>query len=209
VQILTWNPILNPSCSNLDLSVNDAICVGKPGTPYTTQTVALPIATSFTSAAPVPTDVAENTTQNCGEYYEVQPNDYCNLLCVRFGLTLDDLIFLNPALNENCTNLFSGESYCVAPVGNIDDYPGHSGYITTATATVVSSAYTAFPTATFIFPTLNISTPLPTANGTRTDCYIYTDGSDMQQDITGTAYTSTCQLYINAYGITAALLQDW
>jgi hypothetical protein len=208
VQVLTWNPILNPSCSNLNLSVNDTICIDKPGTPYTTQTVAPPIATSFTSAAPVPTDVAANTTQNCGEYYEVQPNDYCNLLCVKFGLTLDDFIFLNPALNENCTNLFAEESYCVAPVGNIDDYPGHAGYIP-PTTTALSSAYTAFPTATFVFPDLNISTPLPLANDTRSDCYIYADGSDMQADITGTVYTSTCELYINAFGITAALLQNW
>ena len=41
--------------------------------------------------------------------YDVQPNDYCNLLCVKFGLTLDDFVFLNPALNKNCTNLFAEE----------------------------------------------------------------------------------------------------
>lgn len=207
-QVIRWNPVLNPICSNLQLSVDQSICIGKPGAPYSTASVAPPVATSFTSAAPVPTNAAANVSDNCGRYYVVQPNDYCNLLCVRFGLTLDDFIFLNPEVNQNCTNLYAQESYCVAPVGELSDYPGHSGYIPPV-STAAKSAWSSFPTATYVPPNLNITELSPLANDTRTDCFIYVDGSQMQQDISGTFYTSPCQLFTNAYGITAENLQNW
>lgn len=70
----------------------------------------------------------------------VQSNGHCNLLCATFGLLLHDLTFLNQYINHNCTNFYAQESYCVAPVGELSDYPGHSGYMSNG---VVSSVLTA------------------------------------------------------------------
>ena len=94
------NPILNPTCSNLNVSMGDEICIGKPGTPYVTPTISIAAATSFVTAAPRPTDVANGTNQDCGLYYQAVLGDYCNLICVKFGISLSDFVFLNPSINS-------------------------------------------------------------------------------------------------------------
>jgi len=99
--------------------VDDQICVGIPGNPYvpgTSITVAPP--STPTTPAPVPTDIAEGTNRYCGRFYETVTGDYCNLILLRFGISLGDFIFLNPIINANCTNLVLGESYCVQAVGD-------------------------------------------------------------------------------------------
>jgi len=98
--------------------VGDQVCVGIPGTPYTpppstTLAPSIPV-----TPAPIPTDVAAGTNTYCGRYYKAILGDYCNLIVMKFGISLDDFVFLNPAINANCTNLFAEESYCVQPVGN-------------------------------------------------------------------------------------------
>ena len=98
--------------------LDDLICVGIPGTPYTAPTSVTVPPIIPTTAAPIPTNIAVDTTEHCGRYYETAEGDYCNLLVLRFGITLEDFVFLNPAINENCTNLFLGESYCVQAVGD-------------------------------------------------------------------------------------------
>jgi hypothetical protein len=55
----------------------------------------------------------------------VQPDEYCNLIVLHFGISLDDFRFLNPDINDNCTNLFAYESYCILPVGD-SEYPAPS-----------------------------------------------------------------------------------
>ena len=188
--------------------MNDTICVGKPGRQYTTATTSLPVATSFSTAAVVPTDIASNTTHNCGLYYEVQPGDYCNLVCIKFGISLNDFLFLNPDVSANCTNLYVAESYCVQPVGSITDYPGNPGYIPPVSSTP-TSAYSSFPKATWVPPVLNI-TALPFANGTRNNCYTYKDGSQMQySNILDLGYLSACDFVGSYYDVTLGELKNW
>ena len=40
------------------------------------------------------------------------------MIVMRFGISLENFVFLNKAINQNCTNLFAEESYCVVPVGD-------------------------------------------------------------------------------------------
>ena len=65
----------------------------------------------------MPTNIAGETNRYCGKFYEAKLGDYCNLITMKFSISLSDFIFLNPAINENCTNLYAEESYCVHPVG--------------------------------------------------------------------------------------------
>jgi hypothetical protein len=94
------------------------LCVSPPGPVYIDPTPGVLAPSTAASAAPVPTDVADGTNTRCGKFYQVQPDEYCNLLVLRFGISLDDFAFLNPSLNANCTNLLAFESYCVQPVGD-------------------------------------------------------------------------------------------
>lgn len=98
--------------------VGFSLCVSLPGEPYiapspTTLPPSIPI-----TPAPVPTNVASGTNTYCGTYYEARLGDYCNQVMMKFGISLVDFVFLNTAINENCTNLFAYEAYCVQPVGD-------------------------------------------------------------------------------------------
>lgn len=94
------------------------VCVSAPGKPYVTPTVSLVAPTIATTAAPVPTDVASGVNSRCGRYYHVVVGDYCNMIVVKFKITMADFIFLNPSINANCTNLLADESYCIQAVGD-------------------------------------------------------------------------------------------
>lgn len=94
------------------------VCINAPGKPYVIPTLSVLAPSVVSTAAPVPTDVANGTNTSCGKYYKVVPGDYCNMIVIKFGISLSDFIFLNPVINANCTNLFAYESYCVESVGD-------------------------------------------------------------------------------------------
>lgn len=78
-----------------------------------------PLAPSTASiAAPVPTNAKDESNRNCGDWYNVVEGDYCNLITMKYGISLPDFVFLNPSINANCTNLLMDISYCVEPVGD-------------------------------------------------------------------------------------------
>lgn len=118
ILLKAWNPVINAGCYNIDKLIGHQLCVSPPGPVYIDPSPGVLAPTTASTAAPVPTDIADGTTKRCGKYYQVQPGEYCNLLVVRFGISLSDFLFLNPALNTNCTNLFAYESYCIQPVGD-------------------------------------------------------------------------------------------
>lgn len=177
-----------------------------PSTPTTTTTSS---STPSATAAPVPDNIAEGTNKTCAEYYEVQKGDYCNKIVLKFGIPLEDFLFLNAGVNDNCTNLYAEENYCVAPVGSITDYPGHPGYIP-PTSSVSVIPYTDLPKANYTAPAITgLPTHLPLANGTRRGCFAYADGGDLIIDLTYSFYSSVCEALVDAWGITAEQLGNW
>ncbi|KAJ6104824.1 hypothetical protein N7523_011144, partial [Penicillium sp. IBT 18751x] len=133
-QLIAWNPFISYGCANLPEMNGSEICVDAPGRKFVnpTDTSALPPLTP-TTTAPKPTDAADGSggaEKPCGRWYSVQQGDYRNLVAIKFGITLPDFLFLNPAINANCTNLFALESYCVAAVGDLNTYIGRPGHAT-------------------------------------------------------------------------------
>ncbi|KAI0971242.1 carbohydrate-binding module family 50 protein [Xylaria arbuscula] len=208
-QIFAWNPVLDLACSNLGKSLGLELCVGSPGPQYTAPTVSIsPVPTTATAPVAVPTDIANGTTANCGNYYQALPGDYCNKLLVKFGISLGDFQILNPEINENCTNMFAYESYCVLPVGNINTYPGPPGFSISASLSGTAIPFASLPSPTYV--------PLPFggynrtyAPNTRTDCQDYLNGADYQQSLSGTFYENNCQLAADIYGISLSNLGIW
>ena len=99
-QLKSWNPVLDLSCSNIYRSAGSQICKSAPGTPYAGAIVtSAPGTTPGATVVPTPSGVANGTNIKCGQYYLVQPGDYCNLLTIKFSISLPDFIFLNPAIN--------------------------------------------------------------------------------------------------------------
>lgn len=158
---------------------------------------------------PVPTNTAEGTNKKYAEYYTVEEGDYCNKIILKFSISLDDFLFLNSGVNKNCTNLFAEESYCVAPVGSIDDYPGSPGYVPPESS-ISDSPYSNLPKATYTAPKItSLPTALPLAKGTRKDCYVYAEGSDLNIDITYSYYDSVCEALASGWGVELEQLQNW
>ena len=75
---------------------------------------------TITSApiATVPTNVANGVNRQCAQYYKAVEGDYCNLLVMKYSISLADFLFLNGDVNANCTNLLAESSYCIKPVGD-------------------------------------------------------------------------------------------
>ena len=94
------------------------VCINAPGKAYTYPSPTTLAPTIPVTAAPVPTDAAQGTNTKCGWWYRAVLGDYCNMIVIKFGIALNDFAYLNPAINENCTNLFADESYCIQAVGD-------------------------------------------------------------------------------------------
>lgn len=50
----------------------------------------------------------------CAKYYTPVKGDNCYRLTGLFKITLNKVYELNPQINDDCTNLYEGEQYCVA-----------------------------------------------------------------------------------------------
>ncbi|OBT52723.1 hypothetical protein VE04_06577 [Pseudogymnoascus sp. 24MN13] len=162
------------------------ICVDAPGRKFVipSDTSALP---PLTTAASKPTDAADGSggaDKPCGQWYSVQQGDYCNLVAIKFGITLPDFFFLNPAVNTNCTNLFALESYCVTatPLRPSPESPTPS------------------PPTPPRPPTPDYTRASPTPRARATSVH-YFAGDDFQFNLTGSTFGSNCQLAADTYNV--------
>lgn len=170
-------------------------------------------ASSASTTAAVPTNVASDTNTRCATYYTTLEGDYCNLIIVKYSISLDNFLFLNPSVNENCTNLWAETSYCVEAVGDINTYSGMPAYVT-ATATYVSlvgDPATTWPTINYTTPTATATTTdLPLATDTRSDCWQYFNGSKYIGRISSNSYlASDCDLAAHVFDVTLEDLGVW
>jgi hypothetical protein len=112
----TWNPHMIGTCDQL--VGNQYFCISPHGgfvdlpSPVYNPTGAS--GTYYTTATP-PGPTPTGTTAKCRLYYEAKTGDTCQVLALRYGISLDDFLALNPELLADCTNLWLGYSYCVYP----------------------------------------------------------------------------------------------
>ncbi|KAK1144611.1 hypothetical protein N8T08_004914 [Aspergillus melleus] len=159
--------------------------------------------------APVPTNLANGTVKRCSQYYLVEPENYCNNAILKYSISLNNFLFLNKGVNKNCTNLFANESYCVSPLDSINDYPGAPGY-TDPSASYSDIPYSSYPTAAYTPPiNANVTKLLPISPGNRKDCHIYIASPELQIDVSGTFYASSCEAVAEAAGKAVEELEQW
>ncbi|KAL2813346.1 hypothetical protein BDW59DRAFT_167529 [Aspergillus cavernicola] len=186
-QFITWNSILNPTCSNLNVMVGYQACVSYPGnaTDTTNPYATTGVAGTATAPAAVPTKLGPDVNTRCGKYYVIKTGDYCQAIAMANSIEVNDFYFLNPDIDRNCTNLWLDYSYCVLPVGNIMTYSGYAtptGSLSIPTwRPTITGTYTpweSLPEVTWTskepIPT---STSFPLAKGTRKDCLEYEDNT--------------------------------
>ena len=204
-QLLAWNPVLNRGCYNLAQSIGSEICVSAPGTPYVAPSTTSTSPPMPTTTAPIPPNIAPGTCTRCGQYYCVQPGDSCATILAKYGISLQDFIFLNPEVNADCSNLVTWQDYCVQPVGDINTYPGHTASATT-TSVASYGPFSALPGSNrTAYPTF--SSALPLASGTRADCNAYFTNNIFPKSIS--SWESYCALAAAVYGVTLTELGIW
>ncbi|KAK7732720.1 hypothetical protein SLS63_004975 [Diaporthe eres] len=212
-QFLSWNPVIDYACSNLKSLSGSEVCIDAPGRKFVrpTDSSCLPPLTPSVPATK-PTDVADGSGDKpCGRYYAVQQGDFCNNLVLKFGITLQDFLFLNTGVYSNCTNLFAQESYCVQAVGDINTYPGRPDYMSVTLdpgANFTGTAFTDLPSAT-AKPYSRLYPPLPLASGTRDDCVHYFPGDAYQFNLTGTSLISNCMLAVSIFNVDVDDFASW
>lgn len=93
----------------------------------------------------------------------------------------------------------------------VNTYSGRPGYITSttgATPTAIETPFSNRADAT-ARPFPRLYTPLPFANGTRDDCTQYFTGDDYQFNLTGTKWSSNCELAIKVYRVDTESFGVW
>lgn len=178
-QLLSWNPALNPTCTNLITGSN--ICISVPGgVVYNATAIAgvTPTQTGVyaTITAPPPTSgLAFGTTTNCGKYYQVADGDYCQIVALKNSIDLALFTLINPSIDQSCSNLVPGLWYCVQPI--------ESWNVTTASTTFYTT----------------VSPPAPTDSGTSDACYVWYIVKE----------GDACYTIAASYGITLDMLFAW
>ncbi|KAJ6785997.1 hypothetical protein PWT90_07633 [Aphanocladium album] len=210
-QLLAWNPVINPVCSNLKMMNGTTLCIEPPGPKLPPPaSTSLPPLTPTTTAA-TPSNTADGSNKPCGRWYKVEAGDYCNLLTIKFAISLPDFLFLNTGINSNCTNLYAGESYCVQAVGDINTYPGRPGHVTWTidpSASFTGVPFTMLPNATMTLDPRPSSAPL--GSGVRDDCSFYFMGEDYQYKSDDFGFwNSNCEIAASAYNVDFTNFAAW
>jgi LysM domain. len=100
VQLRSYNPWIDSGCYNFNRTIDTQICINEPGQKYVPPATTTSVAGSTASSAvPVPSDVAANTTTRCGEYYKVGKGEECDVFTAKFGISRGDFGILNPEVN--------------------------------------------------------------------------------------------------------------
>jgi len=178
-QILSYNPALNPTCTNLIAGSN--ICVSVPGGVVYNATAIAGVTPTQTgvyassTVTPPASGLASGTTTNCGKYYQVADGDYCQIVALKNSIDLALFLLINPSIDDSCSNLISGLWYCVQP---------------TATWNVTTASTTFYTT---------VAPPAPTATGASDACYVW---YVVQQG-------DACYSIAASYGITLDELLGW
>lgn len=69
---------------------------------------------SDADSIPVPAVVVLAASSPCTKWYTVTEGEYCYKLAESHGLSLDQFYAMNPDVDSNCTNLWSGNQYCIS-----------------------------------------------------------------------------------------------
>ncbi|KAJ8130005.1 hypothetical protein O1611_g3625 [Lasiodiplodia mahajangana] len=193
-QFLSWNRNINRRCSNLGAFKGTNICLSPPGTTALPESFGLKPATT---PAPVPDDAVGTSNRNCGHWYQVQKDEECDDVAAKFQIDIKDFYFLNPQLNNSCTALWFGNSYCVQPVGNIatyTSYPIGTSFTRFESTADVHATRTVNRTTSYFF--YSFPTPMTTHMPYNATKYDLVKG-----------YT-LCEAALSAYTITAELPEE-
>lgn len=112
-QFLSWNPKAGSNCGGLWAEAY--ACVSIIG--HTPTTVA-PTPTKTPNGIQTPQPTQPSMVENCDAFHFVQPNEGCQTIASKYGISLAQFLQWNPKAGSNCNGLW-GETYaCVSIIGH-------------------------------------------------------------------------------------------
>ncbi|MCJ1257535.1 hypothetical protein MMC24_005361 [Lignoscripta atroalba] len=103
-----WNPAVGTDCGTLYLDYY--VCIGVV---IPTSTTAPPTTTTSATVVSPPGPTQPGIAPTCNKYVMQQAGVYCYDMAVAAQISLDQLYTWNPALNGDCSGLWTGYAYCV------------------------------------------------------------------------------------------------
>ncbi|RGP69883.1 hypothetical protein FLONG3_7638 [Fusarium longipes] len=126
-----WNPAVDKDCSGIWSGYY--YCVGVPGTPTSAPTKTTATATKPTGSEK-PTTTQEGLIESCTKFHQAGKGETCNKIVSNFGTFDFDTFFKwNPAVEKDCSGIWSGYYYCVGIPGTPTAKPSATAPKPTAT----------------------------------------------------------------------------
>ncbi|KAI0440066.1 hypothetical protein F4803DRAFT_578079 [Xylaria telfairii] len=147
-QFITWNPKAGSTCSGL--WANTYACVSIVGhSPATsTTTTAKPTTTTPSNGITTPTPTQPDIVSNCDKFYFVQPDEYCDDIAKKNGITSSQFLAWNPKAGASCTGLWANAYACVSIIGHTPSNPTTTTTMKTTTTKTGNGVTTPTPTQT-------------------------------------------------------------
>ncbi|KAF2963952.1 hypothetical protein GQX73_g9614 [Xylaria multiplex] len=186
-QFLTWNPKAGTTCTGL--WANAYACVSIVGhspttsTTTTTTTIAKPTTTTPSNGITTPTPTQPDMVSNCDKFYFVQPDEYCDDIAKKNGITSAEFLAWNPKVGTSCSGLWANAYACVSIIGHTPSNPTTTTTLKTTTTKTGNG----------------VTTPTPTQPGMVGNCktFHYVNSGE------------TCTTIATRYGITVANIISW
>ncbi|KAK2594660.1 hypothetical protein QQS21_007636 [Conoideocrella luteorostrata] len=126
----TWNPALGSDCKGLAADYYVCVAVGSSSATSTpppiqtgTKTTSAKVSASSTSpsSTPIstPSPTREGMTSQCRRFYLMQPGDLCWSMAQSAGVSLAQFVEWNPAVGQECGNLWPAYYYCIGVAGPV------------------------------------------------------------------------------------------
>ncbi|KAK8145099.1 hypothetical protein G3M48_004923 [Beauveria asiatica] len=103
-----WNPAVKDDCSGIEIGYSYCVDVNHGGTVTSPPTSALP---------PAPSPTLDGIAKDCDRYHLIVKGDTCAGVTQRYGISMDQLVAWNKAVDKDCNGFWAAYYICVHVAG--------------------------------------------------------------------------------------------
>ncbi|KAG7416469.1 hypothetical protein DER46DRAFT_624855 [Fusarium sp. MPI-SDFR-AT-0072] len=113
---IEWNPAVGKDCTNLWKGTNACVCVNGYTSSPTTNTKPNPVGITSDNGFTTPSPIQAGLVKNCVKFHYIGAGTTCHSVLHHYKITMAQFAQWNPAVGEDCTNLWKDTYACVAAV---------------------------------------------------------------------------------------------
>ncbi|ATY62193.1 LysM domain protein [Cordyceps militaris] len=123
-QLTAWNTAVDKDCGGFWAAYYCCVHIVGAGTSSPGSTP--------TTSDPVPAPHQTGIAKDCDKFYQVVKGDTCDSVTAKFGISTDQLIMWNSAIDKDCNGFWAGYYICVKTKGSTPTSPTSSPPTTSA-----------------------------------------------------------------------------